>query len=132
MASNLHTLGQLLDEPAYISRAVSMLQFMWQEITGQLFYHARWASLALLHITGATVLAVTGTEALQLSRQVLRSYFPNLLIAGATDDSALPILQHKTIPGSTLGYVCYRQSCDAPSDNATVLADKIRTYGKWE
>jgi len=132
MAANLYTLGQLLDEPAYISRAVSMLQFMRQDITGQLFYHARWASLALLHITGATVLAVTGSEALQLSREVLRSYLPNLLIAGATDDSALPILQHKTIPGSTLGYVCYRQSCDAPSDNATVLADKIRTYGKGE
>lgn len=67
---------------------------------------------------------LSGKEALTKTNQLQSYYLPNILIAGATKESKLPLLENRFVADETYIYVCVNKACKRPeTDIALVLAE---------
>jgi uncharacterized protein YyaL (SSP411 family) len=70
--------------------------------------------------------AVSGKEAIAKTNQLQSYYLPNILIAGATKESKLPILENRFAEDETYIYVCVNKACKMPETDAAVAVSKIK------
>ena len=111
------TVGQLLDKPAYVDLAASMLSRLRDDVYKHGSMYANWALLMMrLAYTGREV-AFCGPEALEYRKQWDKHYFPQVLTAGSTTASDLPLLRERFQPDKTVIYVCQDKACGIPTSN---------------
>ena len=74
-------------------------------------------------------IAVSGKEAIARISQLNSYYLPNILIAGATKESKLPILENRFMDNKTYIYVCVNKACKMPeTDVAKAVAKMKKVY----
>ena len=70
--------------------------------------------------------AISGKEASGKISQLQSYYLPNILIAGATKESKLPILENRFVENETYIYVCVNKSCKMPETDVIRAVAKIK------
>lgn len=118
MAKNLFYLGHYFGKPALIKRAENMLRLVQRDMIGYGAGYSNWMQLQLHFCFSFKELAIVGKDA-QTKRSDFREFYhPNMLVAGTSSASDLPILQERYREGETLIYVCENNSCLQPTSNS--------------
>ncbi len=115
MASNLHQLSLLLDRPAYTELCQQMIGFVQPLLAQYPNDLAHWASVWADHSRPTAEIAIVGPDAEAIRQALDMRFYPNKVVVGTTDTSALPLLQDRTMrDGKTTIYVCYNRTCQLP------------------
>jgi uncharacterized protein YyaL (SSP411 family) len=115
MASNLYTLGKILDKEEYLSLSDQMLSKMQKVMLADVQWVTNWAALFCQRATPTAEIAIVGPEADLLRKDLDRFFIPNKVIMGSNGSSELPLLQDKTtIGGKSAIYVCFDKTCQLP------------------
>ena len=115
MAKNLHVLGILLGRSDWKAMAAAMVDRLHGAITRHPSSFGVWASLLQELAVGTLEMVVTGPEALDHARAVLRRFIPNgILLASDEFVQGLPLLEGRVGKGATTFWLCRENSCLAP------------------
>ena len=79
--------------------------------------YANWGRLYLVQDFPFYEVAVTGASAAGLVERILKDYQPNILVAGTTGPSDLPLFRDRTQKDKSLIFVCRDQTCQLPVDD---------------
>lgn len=112
MAQNLHKLGLLFDEEAYIFKAESMLAAVHPQIKTYGSAYSNWAIQLLNEVFGTNEIALTGKEIDKAKSVLDMHYIPNKITLGGTK-SGLPLLKDKQSIETKI-YICRNKVCQLP------------------
>lgn len=118
IAHVLNTLGIFLQKPDYCEMALLMLKAMESHILRSPAAYSNWAALALQHSNTPFVVAVTGTEAVSVIKEIKQKSLSDALIFGTTKPSSLPYFAQRFVDGKTLIYLCTGTFCMPPVESA--------------
>lgn len=122
MVLTQYRLGKLLYNEALTDKAEAMLHRVMGTIEETPADHTSWAGLLGLTQYGTYEVAILGSQALTLNRQMQQFYLPNALFAGGETEN-IPLLTGKLTPGQTRIYVCKNKVCKLPT---TGVAEAIK------
>ncbi len=115
LARALHTLGTLYERKEWIDMSLTMLNNVKAKIPDYGSGYSNWAILTLHEVYPYYELAVAGPEPERQVKEFSKTFIPNKLFMGDTDDSsAIPLLEYKFVEGETMIYVCVNKSCKLP------------------
>ncbi|MDB5260928.1 MAG: thioredoxin [Adhaeribacter sp.] len=115
MATNLHFLSLLFDQPRYLELSDTMLAKVKPLVVKEPSHLANWASLYSLKLKPTAEIALVGPQADTVRQELSRHFLPNAVLVGTTTDSDLPLLQDREPQnGQTTIYVCYNKACQLP------------------
>ncbi len=112
MAKGLFLLGTYYYNKEYMDISKQMLNNIQQDMSyGQNF--SNWGILMLWNTMPFYEVAITGSEAPRLRRELNTHYIPNKILLGGKNKSKLPLLEGKFLDESTI-FVCQDKSCQLP------------------
>ena len=115
MAHNLHRLGLHLSRSAYTELATAMLRRVQALVVQEPQAFANWAALYVALLRPTAEIAIVGPEAEACRRELSGHFLPNVVVAGTTGRSELPLLRGRTALNSeTTLYVCFNHACQRP------------------
>ncbi|SEO98467.1 thioredoxin domain-containing protein [Mucilaginibacter sp. OK283] len=115
MARNLKKLGLLFDNENYAAVSAQLLRNIMPQLAKYGTAYSNWTMLLLDEVYGIYEVAVTGSEAETVRKELENNYIPNKIILGGTKGS-LPLLQDK-FGKSTQIFVCIDKTCGLPANN---------------
>ncbi len=118
MAINLHYLGIIFDNPAWIGQSRTMVEQLGNVVTRYPGSFANWACLLQQFIYGVPEIAITGNASFDILPEILKEYIPVKVVQAAKEPlEEFPLLQGKSFGSSSLIYVCKDYSCKKPIEN---------------
>ncbi|MEJ6791360.1 MAG: thioredoxin domain-containing protein [Lacinutrix sp.] len=114
LADNLFKLGHYYSNNTYLALAKQMLNNMKLNIDKSPSGYSNWLSLYLNYSNPYYEVAISGVNAKEKLKEVNNYYLPNILIAGSTKESKLPIMENRFIEADTYIYVCVDGACKLP------------------
>jgi len=127
MANNLFKLGHYYGNKYYDDNARAMLNNVKEGVVNYGSGASNWLNLYSNYLGEFYEIAVVGPEAVERINVLHKDYIPNKLIAGSTQDSALPLLEYKFKDNETTIYVCIDGACKLPVKEASVALKQIST-----
>ncbi|WP_299819090.1 thioredoxin domain-containing protein [uncultured Pontibacter sp.] len=119
MAVNLHLLGLYFDEQRYTALSENMLATVQDLVLKEPTHLGNWAILYYYKLVQTAEVAIIGPEAPEMRAEISSFYLPNIILAGTTAKSEMPLLQQReAIGGKTTVYVCYNKTCQLPVHSA--------------
>ena len=112
MAQNLHFLGLLFDNEQYVNKASAMLTSVHPQIKTYGSAYSNWAIQLLNEVYGINEIAVTGTNVVEVKRELNMHYIPNKITLAGTN-STLPLLKDKQSIETKI-YICRNKACQLP------------------
>jgi uncharacterized protein YyaL (SSP411 family) len=122
MCRALHTLGELFDNAEYSAISAKQLNNVYPQLDRYPSGFSNWAQAVLPRVFPCYEIAITGPDALRLRQEFTPHYLPNRVFMGTTSTSTLPLLQEKSIGGSTI-FVCENKVCRLP---VTTVAEALK------
>ena len=95
--------------------------------SGQTSFYSNWARLYLEKLHATYEIAIVGPGYSKALRKMQRSYLPNAIYMGGTEEGELSLLQDKLQPGKTMIYVCQNKVCQLPVEESDDALKQI-TY----
>ena len=117
MAHNLFRLGHLMATPEYLERAENMGNLAADRFRQYPHGYANWGRLYLVRHFPFFEVAVTGVNAPGLVGRIMKDYQPNILVAGTSGPSDLPLFRDRVERGKSLIFVCTDHTCQLPVDD---------------
>ncbi|QJX45765.1 thioredoxin domain-containing protein [Hymenobacter taeanensis] len=115
MAHNLHRLGLHLEKERYTELAGLILQQVHELVVKEPHNLANWAALYAARLRPTAEVAIVGPEAARFRANLSQHYLPNVVLAGTSSSSELPLLANREARhNSTTIYVCYNRTCQQP------------------
>lgn len=117
MANVLYKLGIYYNNSYYEKISLTMLK----QVVPNLDYpsaFSNWLNLWLSLSEQSRELAVCGEAAMEELSKINSLYLPHVVIAGSTQESAIPFLQGRFIKDHLLFYVCINKTCSLPVSKA--------------
>jgi uncharacterized protein YyaL (SSP411 family) len=115
MAENLFQLGMMLDYQDYGRIADKMLSKMKKLLHNDVQWVTNWAALYCLKAVPTAEIAIIGSDADAMRKDLDRFFIPNKIMMGTTTSSDLPLLQNRSdINAKTAIYICYDKTCQLP------------------
>ncbi|PXY39739.1 thioredoxin domain-containing protein [Flavobacterium cheongpyeongense] len=126
MAHNLFQLGHYYSNNEYAKTAENMLNNVSEEALQSPAEYYNWLNLMLNYTDNYFEVALSGKEAIGKTTQFYGYYLPNILLAGATSESNLPILKNRFVDNETYIYVCVNKACKKPERDVVTAVEKIK------
>lgn len=126
IAHNLFRLGHYYSNANYSKTAEKMLNNIKTEALNYPTEYYNWLNLMLNYTNDYYEVALSGKEALSKTMELQGYYLPNILIAAATTESSLPILENRFVDRQTFIYVCVNKACKMPETDVKTAVSKIR------
>ena len=126
IAHNLFLLGHYYSNAIYAQTAQQMLNNVKEEAMQSPTEYYNWLDLMLNYTDDYFEVAISGKDALIKNNQLQSYYLPNILIAGASKESNLPILQNRFAEHETYIYVCVNKACKMPEREVNIAVRKIK------
>jgi uncharacterized protein YyaL (SSP411 family) len=124
MARNLKKLGLLFEDERYNAIAAQQLSNIFPMIAKYGSSYANWATMLMEEVFGLNEIAITGSGASALRKELEQSYIPDKIILGGIEEN-LPLLQGR-VGELTRIYICKNKTCGLPVDNAAEALKQIR------
>ncbi|GAA3979375.1 thioredoxin domain-containing protein [Mucilaginibacter dorajii] len=115
MARNLKKLGLLFDNENYAAVSAQLLRNIMPQLAKYGTAYSNWTMLLLDEVFGVYEVAITGSDAETVRREIENNYIPNKIILGGNKGS-LPLLQDK-FGASTQIFICKDKTCGLPAHN---------------
>ena len=128
MAKNLFKLAALLEKPEHKDRAEKMLKSVQAQIKTHPGSYSNWLNLMLNFTHPFFEIALTGKNAKILNIELQENYLPNSIITGTTNQSDLPLLQHRFMENEDNIYVCSQGQCDLPQTSVEKAMRLIKSF----
>jgi len=125
-AHNLFALGHYYSNTLYGNIAQQMLNNVKEDALQFPAEHYNWLNLMMNYTDNYYEVALSGKDALNKAADLEGYYLPNILIAGATAQSELPILEDRFISNQTYVYVCVNKACKKPETDVAVAVANIK------
>lgn len=126
MARNLFALSHYFGKEKYNTIATRMLNNIAGRITDHGSGYSNWGMLWLNHSMPFYELVINGTKAHDKRIELNNTYTPNILLAGSTTRSSLPLLQERFKENNTYIYVCVNKACQLPVNNVDEALRQIK------
>ncbi|WP_035667429.1 thioredoxin domain-containing protein [Flavobacterium sp. KJJ] len=126
LANNLFLLGHYYSNDTYSKTAKQMLNNIKADALQAPTEYYNWLNLMLNYTNNYFEVAISGKDALIKTSQLQSYYLPNILIAGATKESQLAILENRFVENQTYIYVCVNKACKMPQKDINVVVAKIK------
>lgn len=125
MAQNLFALSIYFGNTYYEEVVQEML---WNIIPNIDYPSAfsNWMNVFLNFSEQNKELAILGDEAKTYCNEINKAYHPNIILAGAENESALPFLKDRFVEGKTLFYLCQNRVCQLPSEDFSSVLSEIK------
>jgi uncharacterized protein YyaL (SSP411 family) len=93
-----------------------MLSQMRRILLKQVEYACNWAVLFSQTIQPTAEIALVGSEAHNLRKELDRHFLPNKVVVGTLEtENEIPLLEQRTaLQGKTTIYVCFDKTCQLP------------------
>jgi len=127
LAQNLFLLGHYYSNDTYSKTAQQMLNNVKEEALQSPTEYYNWLNLMQNYTGNYFEVAISGKDAMTKMSQLQSYYLPNILIAGATKESKLPILENRFANDQTYIYVCVNKACKMPEKEVAVAVGKIKS-----
>ena len=114
MGRNLYLLGVYFDKPEFIGLSRQMLINVKSDVASSIAYHSHWSQLMLSFIFPPNEVVLTGLEAHEFRKQLDQDFLPNIILAGGTKESSLPLMKNRFSSTRNLIYVCQGNLCKLP------------------
>ncbi|WP_299891031.1 thioredoxin domain-containing protein [uncultured Lacinutrix sp.] len=128
MANNLFKLGHYYSIKDYIVTSQEMLNNMNKNISASPSAYSNWLMLMYNFTDPFYEVAISGTDAQEKIRKLNTHYLPNILIAGATKESNIPLMQNRYNPDNTYIYICVNGTCKLPITSTSEVISKLKLY----
>jgi uncharacterized protein YyaL (SSP411 family) len=114
LSESLFELSHYYSNTEYKNMADQMLRNMNSEFKNAPSAYSNWLSLYLNYSNPYYEVAISGPDALAKLDEMSAYYLPNILVAGALNESQLPIMEQRFVPDDTYIYVCVDGACRLP------------------
>ncbi|NND34207.1 MAG: thioredoxin domain-containing protein, partial [Saprospiraceae bacterium] len=130
MARNLHVLGQYFPDTRYQELSDTMLFSMLGPIlqSGQTSFYSNWSILFLEKMQPTYEVAIVGNDYLSMAAEMQKSFLPNTIFLGGSDEGTLALLKDKLQSGRTMIYVCQNKVCQLPVSEPARAMDQLRYF----
>jgi uncharacterized protein YyaL (SSP411 family) len=131
MMELLHHLGMIYEKTEWLEVAEKALQSITPEIYRSAVAFSAWGRLLMNRYAQTYVLAITGPDAANTAKALLRAGLPNAVIAFCSAASEIPVLQHRHSDSETRIFVCTEKACLKPvnsAEEAIALVNKKPDY----
>jgi len=125
MATNLWTLGILMDRPKYRKRAEELLEKVSSRIPDYAEGYSQWLTLGDWIESGTREAAIIGPQSQAFSEQLQSQYLPYVIFSHAPSESHLPLLENRYQEGRTLIYVCENYACQLPVESPKEALEQL-------
>jgi uncharacterized protein YyaL (SSP411 family) len=85
-----------------------------------------WLNLMQNYTGNYYEIAVSGKDALKKVKELENYYLPNVLLAGSTTESKLPLMESRFMPNETFIYVCVEGACKLPETEVSTVITKLK------
>lgn len=116
MAKALFLVGTYFYDNAYIERAKTMVNNMKDNVIEhpQPAFFTNWATVMSFLATAPNEIAIIGSDAAKLRKEMQQEFLPNALYLGGKSEGNLELLADKLVEGETYIYVCRNKTCKRP------------------
>ena len=114
MAKNLFKLAHYFDNGHFSKTAMTMLNNVKPQIQEYAPGYSNWLDLMLNYAYPFYEVAVVGDDAFNKISKLNSKYLPNIILAGNTKESNLPLLANRYVDNQTFIYVCVNKACKLP------------------
>ena len=126
MANNLFHLGSIYDETSYKEISNQMMIKMADTTISEPEYLSNWGNLLLTMNGQQAEVIILGSESNSFGHQITKNYIPDMVIMAATEDSDLPLFEHKyPLNDATTVYVCYNKTCKRPVNSPNEALEQL-------
>jgi len=126
MAKNLFKLSHYFDNEYYNKTAINMLNNVKPEMQDYGSGYSNWLDLMLNHTNPFYEVAISGKEAINKIKELNKTYIPNKLIAGSTQESNMPLLKNRYVEDETYIYVCVNKACKFPVNDSEKAIELLK------
>ena len=126
LAINLFKMGHYYSNSSYSKIAKQMLNNMKTDAVKFPTEHYNWLNLMMNYTQTHYEVAVSGKDAETKINALQNNFLPNVLIAGATKESHLPIMENRFINNETYIYICIEGSCKLPETDVSIAISKLK------
>ena len=125
LAENLFKLSHYYSDELYANMAKQMLSNMKDNIENSPSSFSNWLNLYLNYSNPYFEVAISGQNALEKLEELNNYYLPNILVAGAKEDSDVPIMKNRYNEDDTYIYVCVDGTCKLPVKSINVAVEQL-------
>lgn len=128
LAHTLFLLGHIEYNKAYMEKANIMLLAMQPYLGDNIRSYTHWASLQLKMTLPYYEIAIVGSNADTLRKELQQKFLANTLTVTSTQKSDLPLFKGRYVPEGTYIYVCKDNMCKLPVDNVDDALDQLQDF----
>ncbi|MEW6468257.1 MAG: thioredoxin domain-containing protein [Bacteroidota bacterium] len=118
IARSLFCLYHYYGNAEYLNMSRQMLVNMEHFIADYPSGYSNWARLHIWLTAPFREVAIVGNSVNEMRQAMQQHYLPNVIFAGSSSASKLPLLQNRFAENRTLIYVCEDRSCQQPVEDA--------------
>jgi uncharacterized protein YyaL (SSP411 family) len=128
MARNLAKLSHYYSNAYYLKISKQMLNNVKESIVNYPEGYSNWLQLMSDFSTSYYEVAISGPDAISKLKEINKTYIPNKLIAGATKDSKLPLMESRYNDDETFIYICVDGACQLPVTDVEKALEQMKWY----
>lgn len=126
MGKNLFKLSRFFPDEDYENMARKMVMNLQQSFEKDTASYANWLHLVLYFQQPYYEISIVGEEYLKTAGRMQKSYLPNVIFAGAKEESGLSLIQNRFVANSTLIYLCEHGSCKLPGTDIEYVLNQLK------
>lgn len=125
MAKSLYLLGTYMENDAYVDRAKQMISNVKDRLLKLPAYHSNWGQLFFWLANPTYEIVVIGDNADKEKQKIESLFLPNVIIAGANQESNFPLLKNRYVSNQTTFYLCKNRTCNLPVTSVDELLKQL-------
>lgn len=125
LAENLYKLSHYYFDENYARIAKQMLSNMKSAINESPSSFSNWLNLYLNYSNPYYEVVISGPEALKKLQELNTYYLPNILVAGAIEESTIPIMEYRYNQDNTFIYICVNGTCKLPVNSIDIAVKQL-------
>jgi uncharacterized protein YyaL (SSP411 family) len=127
IANSLFKLGHYYSNADYLKTSEQMLNNIKEDVKMNPGNYSNWLNLMANYTNPFYEVVVAGNNAKEVNKSLIKTYHPNILIAGTTkENNTLPLLAYKFNEDETLIYVCVDGTCKLPQTKLDKAIENIK------
>ncbi len=128
MAHNLFKLGHLKYDTNAMKKAKEMLSSMVPQLKESGSSYSKWNTLLSQVAKPYYEIAVVGSNADVLLKQLKKEHIPNTLVVGSNIESNLPLFKGRYVENGTYIYVCKNTTCKLPVATVAEALEQLKNF----